>query len=263
MSRKMFVIVLTFGLLSGISTMSATAQMSDIGQVNSEYDRADGAISGWASQVITSTRGPQDYQQPELGLASFGTETDILGANGTPFSLGDGGTITVAFDMEIANGNGDDFAVFENGFAWNGVYMELGFVEVSSNGVDFARLPAFCRRDSAAGPWDTSDPALFYNLAGNFVGGTGFDLEDLITAGDPLVTGGLVDLDHILFVRVVDVIGDLAGNATQDHLGRPVADPYPTAGASSGMDITGVAVINAGVVAVEAVSWGAVKSLFR
>lgn len=250
-------------LLVLLMAVPASAQLSDHGQVNQEYARTDGALVGWASQVISADRGPQDYQQPELGLPTFGLATDILGPAGTPFSLGDGGQITVAFDMEIADGPGPDLVVFENGFAWNGVYMELGFVEVSSNGVDFARLPAFCRQDSVVGPWDTSDPALFYNLAGNFVGGTGFDLADLVTAGDPLVASGAVDLNHIVFVRVVDVIGDLAGNATQDWLGRPVADPYPTTGASGGMDITGVAVINSGAVAVESLSWGAVKNLYR
>jgi len=182
---------------------------------------------------------------------------------GTAFSLGDGGSVTVGFATEITNGPGDDFVVFENGFYYQGVYMELGFVEVSTNGFDYARMPAFCRQDSVVGPWDTSDSSLFYNLAGNFIGGTGIDLQDLIDANDPLVMAGDVDLDHINFVRIVDVIGDLAGNATQDHLGRPVADPYPTSGAASGMDVTGVAVINGAVVAVEATTFGAVKSLFR
>ena len=60
------------------------------------------------------------------------------------------------------------------------------------------------------------------------------------------------------------MIGNVAaGGATTDHLGRPVADPYPTSGIASGMDFTGAAVINTGVVAVEETSWGSVKSLFR
>ncbi len=258
--NKVFATVLIITLLLSGPVL---AQFTDTGQVNNEYDRADPALVAWATHVVEAVRGPQDYQQPELGLASYGAETDVLGPAGTPFSLGDGGWITLGFAEPIQNGPGDDFAVFENGFAWNGVYMELGFVEVSSNGVDFARLPALCRQTQVIGPWDTSDPALFYNLAGNFVGGTGFDLQDLVTAGDPLVISGTVDLDAINFVRVVDVIGDIAGNATQDYLGRPVADPYPTASESGGMDITGVAVINTSVVADEAVSWGEVKSLFR
>ncbi len=247
-----------------ILAQPAAAQFTDTGQVNAEYDRTDSRLVSWASQVVSVDRGYMDYSQPELGLASFGAEGDCLGAAGTPVSLGDGGSITLGFETEITNGSGDDFVVFENGFEWNGVFMELGFVEVSSNGVDFSRLPSLCRRETQPGPWDTSDPALFYNLAGNFVGGTGFDLQDLVTAGDPNVTGGVVDVNHIIFVRLVDVIGDVAeGGATTDYLGRAVADPYPTATESCGMDLTGVAVINTGVVAVENASWGSVKSLYR
>lgn len=242
----------------------AVAQFSDSGQENSEYDRTDGRLSTWATHVISLDRGYQDYLQPELGPASLGSPGDCLGSAGTAVSLGDGGAITLGFDVEITNGAGDDLVVFENGFEWNGVFMELGYVEVSSNGVDFSRLPALCRRTTQPGPWDTSEPDLFYNLAGNFVGGTGFDLQDLITAADPNVAGGAVDPDHIIFIRIVDVIGDLAnGGANWDHLGRAVADPYPTVSESCGMDLTGVAVINTGVVAVEETSWGAVKSLYR
>jgi hypothetical protein len=254
----------TMLIIALLLAQPALAQFTDSGQVNTEYDRADSGLASWASQVISLVRGYQDYRQPELGLASYGLPADCLGSAGTPVSLGDGGWITLGFDVEVSNGAGDDFVVFENGFEWNGVFMELGFVEVSSNGVDFSRLPALCRRTTQPGPWDTSDPALFYNLAGNFVGGTGFDLQDLITAGDPNVASGAVDPDHIIFVRIVDVIGDLAeGGATWDHLGRAVADPYPTVSESCGMDLTGVAVINTGVVAVEETSWGSVKSLYR
>ena len=57
-------------------------------------------------------------------------------------------------------------------------------------------------------------------------GGTGFDLQDLILAGGPQVKTGAVDLAHIVIIRIVDVIGDIAnGGATTDHLGRAVADP--------------------------------------
>ncbi len=242
----------------------AFAQFADNGQVNNEYARDNSQLSFWATSVVDYSRGYQDYQLTDLGYASFGLEDDILGSAGTPFSLGDGGYVTVTFAQEISNGDGDDFAVFENGFAWEGVYMELGFVEVSSDGSNFSRLPALCRHTEQPGAWDTSDSADFYNLAGNFVGGTGFDLADLITAGDANVASGLVDLDHIAFVRVVDVIGDVAnGGATQDFMGRAVADPYPTASESCGMDITGVAGINAGTVATEQASWGSVKSLYR
>jgi len=250
-------------LLCLLLPVVALAQFSDSGQVNNEYSRTDPALLAWADQVVSIQRGHQDYMDPGLGLASYGSDTDCLGSTGTPVSLGDGGSITLAFPMVISNGPGDDFAVFENGFVYNGVYMELGFVEVSSNGMDFSRLPSLCRRPDAVGTWGSSDPAEFYNLAGNFVGGTGFDLTDLVMADDPNVLNGVVDLDGILFVRIVDVIGDIEPTGTIDFLGRAVVDPYPTTGEAGGMDLTGAAVINTSVVAVENRTWGGVKSLFR
>lgn len=258
---RIFTIALAAGLLLPALVF---AQFADNGQVNNEYSRDDTQLGFWASSVVDYSRGYQDYQQPDLGYASYGLEDDILGSDGTPFSLGDGGSITVSFGQGISNGPGDDFVVFENGFEWEGVYMELGFVEVSSNGSDFSRLPALCRHTEQPGPWDTSNPADFYNLAGNFVGGTGFDLQDLITAGDANVAAGLVDLDHIVFVRLVDVVGDVAdGGATQDYLGRAVADPYPTPSESCGMDVSGVAGIHGGTVGTQQATWGTVKSLYR
>ena len=55
------------------------------------------------------------------------------------------GYLTVTFPKSICNGSGADFAVFENGFTYgspNGLFMELAYVEVSSNGSDFARFPS-------------------------------------------------------------------------------------------------------------------------
>jgi hypothetical protein len=259
-----FGIITLTAILMLMVTTAAMAQFSDSGQVNNEYERTDGTLAIWADDVVDYSRGYQDYAQTELGMASFGVTTDVLGDAGTAFSLGDGGSITLTFPTTITNGAGDDFVVFENGFVWEGVYMELGFVEVSSDGIIFSRLPALCRLATQPGPWTTSDPAQFYNLAGNFAGGTGFDLNDLILNNDTNVIAGLVNLDAITHVRVVDVVGDIAGSgATFDYLGRAVADPYPTPGESCGMDITGVAVISAGIVSVETSSWGHVKSLYR
>ena len=47
--------------------------------------------------------------------------------------------------IPIYNGDGFDFAVFENGFMTNDsnmAFLELGFVEVSSDGVNFFRFPS-------------------------------------------------------------------------------------------------------------------------
>jgi len=257
----------TLGLIVALVILAATpvlAQFNDSGQVNNEYQRTEGLLMNWADDVVDYTRGFQDYAQPELGYVSNGEPTDILGSTGTPFSLGDGGSITVTFPTTIVNNQGDDFVVFENGFVWQGVFMELGFVEVSSDGIIFSRFPSLCRRETQPGAWDTSDPALFYNLAGNFEGGTGFDLDDLMLSGDANVLSGSVQLNAITHVRVVDVVGDISGSgATFDFLGRAVADPYPTASTSSGMDITGIAVLNIGTVAVKEATWSHVKSLYR
>src|SRR4029079_17716055 len=51
--------------------------------------------------------------------------------------------VTVGFDFPITNGPGTDFVAWENGFVSGGnVFGELGFVEVSTNGIDFARFPS-------------------------------------------------------------------------------------------------------------------------
>lgn len=247
-----------------LAPASAGAGFLDGGQVNPQVLRTNGQISAWADAVVDFRRGPLDYAEPGLGLASHGSPADVLGSSGTPCSLGDGGSITLGFPLSIENGPGVDLVVFENSFVFGGeVFAELAFVEVSTNGVDFARLPSICRIDRDLGAYDgiTSDEV--YNLAGNYAGGTAFDLEDLRRASDPLVTGGLVDLDDIRYVRVVDVIGDRENTATVDFFGQAVSDPYPTAFASGGFDLTGVAVMNPpGAVATESTSWGRVKSLY-
>jgi len=55
-------------------------------------------------------------------------------------ALGDGGSATLGFASPIANGPGFDFAVFENSF--DDLFLELAFIEVSSDGSHFVRFPA-------------------------------------------------------------------------------------------------------------------------
>jgi len=243
----------------------AAAQFADTGQVNAEYARSDPRLLLWAAAVTGIERGPVDYQDPSGPLASYGDPNDMLGSAGTPVSLGDGGSVTVAFGEPVADGPGDDLVVFENGFSCGGdlVYAELAFVEVSSDGVMFARLPALCRNTEPTPSFACVDASLSYNLAGSRAGGTGFDFHDLLLAGDPAVLGGAVDIHRISHVRLVDVIGDTVGPGSSDHLGRRVSDPYPTAFASGGFDATGVAALHRQAVATEVTSWSGVKVLFR
>jgi hypothetical protein len=85
------------------------------------------------------------------------------------------------------------------------------------------------------------DPSDYENFAGDqpLDSGTGFDLAEL--AGHPLVASGLLDLNDVAYVRLVDVIGD---GSTLDADAQPVYDPYPTAFAVGGFDAEAVGVLH-------------------
>jgi len=207
---------------------------------------AAGSMNAWATAVDEVVRGPMDVAEPELGLAFGGLEANVLGAatldTTDTLSLGDGGSITVYLESGISNGPADDFAVFENGFfdAF-GLFAELAFVEVASNGVDFARFEVDALNIMPVLSFDTLDPSDYLGLAGRHPVsfGTGFDLAAL--AFDPLVQSGMVDLLNIRYVRVVDVIGN---GSTVDTSGYAIHDPYPTAFGVGGFDLDAVGVIH-------------------
>ncbi len=200
----------------------------------------------WAGGFQNLVRGPMDIANPAGGTASFGTGNEALGpADGNPshvVSLGDGGQITLTFAEPITNGPGADLAVFENGFG--DTFLELGFVEVSTNGSDFVRFPSQSLTQTATqvGGFGTLDPTNIDGMAGKYRGGFGtpFDLSQLAGLSPN------VDVNHINFVRVVDVVGSInPALGTRDSLGNLINDPYPTAFASGGFDLDGVGVINA------------------
>ena len=94
----------------------------------------------WATNCSVN-RGYQQINDSTLGKASQGDSTDVYGkANGTVVSLGDGGEAILNLYQSLHNGPGPDFAIFENGF--NSSFLELAFVEVSSDGIHFFRFPA-------------------------------------------------------------------------------------------------------------------------
>lgn len=202
-------------------------------------------IVEWASGFDDLVRGPLDIANPGGGLATFGTGSEAVGfADGNSthvVSLGDGGQITLTFAHPITDGPGFDFAVFENGFA--DAFLELAFVEVSSNGSDYIRFPAasLTQTSTQVGSFGALDPTNLDNLAGKYRGGFGtpFDLDQV--AG----LSPLVDVDHVNFVRILDVVGSINPVlGQQDSLGNLVNEPYPTAFASGGFDLDGVAVMN-------------------
>ncbi|MCB9082508.1 MAG: DUF4465 domain-containing protein [Lewinellaceae bacterium] len=206
------------------------------------------AFVAWATGIDLQ-RGWQNIAQPDSGYASAGLPDAALGRpgeNGT-VSLGDGGIATLTFAQPITDGPGADFAVFENGFpASGGYFLELAFVEVSSDGENFVRFPAYSLVDTSAqlGAFGTMRPEQLVNLAGKFPArlGTPFDLR--VLEGRP----GL-DISRITHVRLIDVVGSLdPAFASYDASGRPINDPWPTAFPSSGFDLDAVGVIHQSLV---------------
>ncbi len=211
-------------------------------------DAIDGhssSIVAWATGVSV-VRGLDDIAVPDGPRVIYGSESDAVGpidfTTTTAVSLGDGGSATVTFAHPIRNGEGPDFAVFENSF--NDYFLELGFVEVSTDGERFVRFPATSLTQTETQVVSEVDPTFINNLAGKYrVGyGTPFDLEELRDS-----TG--INIDSIVYVRIVDVVGSINPQyATYDAYGHIVNDPYPTSDPtgnwrSGGFDLTGVAVM--------------------
>ncbi|MEM6328624.1 MAG: PEP-CTERM sorting domain-containing protein [Planctomycetota bacterium] len=210
----------------------------------------DPRIERWATTVVGPVvRGPIDISTPGSPLASFGTAAEAIGPASTDptavVSLGDGGSITVGFSAPIFDTPGPDFAVFENSFEFDGqVFAELGFVEVSTNGVDFFRFDAvsLTQTTTQLGPFDGIDPTDVQNLAGNQPAGVGtlFDLAELAGASP------LLDVSNVNFVRIVDVVGSIDPQfGSLDSAGTLINDPFPTdfASGSGGFDLDAVAVL--------------------
>jgi len=245
---------------------------------------------GWATGVAEYAPSDQTWS----GLGTWNDPAKALGpATGQNFdivSLGEldrneidsnvpPGYITLVFGDPcdpnagggIRNGRGYDFAVFENAFisevttslgsAKGQMIAELAYVEVSSNGVDFARFSSVSLTPGLVKSYGTIEVSNVHNLAGKHPNangrcvGTPFDLDDL--ADHPSVLSGAVDLNDIRFVRIVDIPGsgdflDEASSQTdpaaepgwryyaKDH---PIYDAWPTVG-SGGFDLEAVGVLH-------------------
>jgi len=196
----------------------------------------------WATGCVVE-RGLQQIDNPSLGYASYGDETAALGkADGTMsvVSLGDGGNAVLTFEKPITNGEGPDFAVFENSF--DDYFLELAFVEVSSDGVNFFRFPAYSvtQTQTQIDGYGQVDCTKIHNLAGKYraLYGTPFDLDDIEDSP-------LLDKEAVTHVRIVDVIGTINPEyASRDADGHIINDPWSTPFASSGFDLDAVGVIH-------------------
>jgi hypothetical protein len=199
------------------------------------------AFTAWATGCSV-LRGLKDVSNPTMGYATVGDSSMALGmADGSGIvSLGDGGEAVITFAQPIMNGSGWDFAIFENSFS--NTFLELAFVEVSSDGLNFFRFPAVSNTQDTiqVNAFGNLDATHLNNLAGKYEAfyGTPFDLDEL--SGIP----GL-DIMHITHVKVKDVVGSIDElYATYDSNGHKINDPWTTPFPSSGFDLDAIGVIN-------------------
>ena len=231
---------------------------------------------GWATGYVSYDPAPDveyDWSNPGMALGPSYGNTVPIDHMFDIVSLGDlyqadinagtpPGRITLSFTETIRDQNGYDFAVFENGFYVdeNQYFCELGYVEVSSDGTYFARFPSVSLTGGRVGAYGMVDITNVYNLAGKHPNsggeftGTPFDLSEI--RNEPNVVAGLVDLNSISYVRIVDVpgSGDFYDNAhklidpcTWPDWGyydanHPIYDAWPTYG-SGGFDLEAIGVL--------------------
>ena len=183
--------------------------------------------NGWENYIVGSNC-LLEWQTPEKGLGKAqGTSYEIV-------SLGRGGQITMTFGSGIGDREGYDFAVFENGI--DNTFLELAYVEVSSDGDNFFRFDCNSLTENPVGGFGAVDPTDIDGFAGKYKQGygTGFDLAEFKGVSQ------LLDTNNVGWVRIIDIVGD---GSFFDTWGKVVYDPYPTVG-SAGFDLDAIGVIN-------------------
>ncbi len=230
-------------------------------------------FKGWAT-------GYHDYLPSDTINSPFNDPTRALGpahypTNNNVVSLGDltqdqinagksPGEITLTFDHAIKNGSGADFAVFENSFIsqWGTgagyTFAELAYVDVSTDGINFVRFDSHSLVTDPfplGQPYGCIDSTDVYNLAGKHVNnygqswGTPFDLDTLLN--NDLVLQGVVDLNEINYVKIVDIPG--SGDFL-DSYGNGIKDAWPTGG-TGGFDLDAIGVIHTAAVPIPGAVW--------
>jgi hypothetical protein len=203
------------------------------GEVGSTaVSKDDPAIMGWAtgSENYSIGADADSFLNPDEALG----KAEGAGTSGI-VCLGKGGSITMTFDIPIRNGDRWDFAVFENSL--NDTFLELAYVEVSSDGRNFIRFDSDSQTPSITSQY--VDPTDIDGLAGKYrVGfGTPFDLQSL--ASRPEVISGIVNLSRVTHVRIMDIIGD---GTFLDTAGKPIYDVVGLQVHTAGFDLDGIGV---------------------
>ena len=195
----------------------------------------DPRLISWGEEISEINYGSDvspNFQTPERGLGPpQGGAFDVV-------SLGRGGDLTFTFDPPISNGIGPDFAIFENSFS--DLFLELARVDVSSDGVHFVSLPHAYLGDELIDGFGEHDAALIFGLAGKYRAGYGTPFELSTLAWHLEAQRGVLDLNSIRYVRLIDIIGD---GSSIDSFNQPIYDPYPTE-ASAGFDLDAIGIIH-------------------
>lgn len=220
-----------------------------VGQTGTTAIHKDSTVfTAWASNCELN-RGWQNIADTSLGKTTIGNDTSATGKSGVNgvVSLGDGGIATLTFNGFIYNDIGADFAVFENSF--DGMFLELAFVEVSSDGINFFRFDAVSLTQDTQQLDNNAnmDATNIHNLAGKYRAnyGTPFDLDEL--SG---IAG--LDISKITHVRIIDVVGSLNPLfGTTDSQNNKINDPYPTPFNQGGFDLDAVGVIHYSTTSIE------------
>ena len=215
---------------------------------NTAMYKDSSAFIAWANKCNV-VRGFQDISNQSLGYTNVGDSSFAIGQAGTNgvVSLGDGGVAILEFSSPIMDGNGPDFAVFENGF--DNLFLELAFLEVSSDGIHFFRFPAISNTDTTiqTDGFGLTDASKLHNLAGKYRAeyGTPFDLSDL-------TNDALLNKEAITHVKVIDVVGSIQNQyCSRDANSHKINDPWPTGWGNGGFDLDAVGVIHQQTVGID------------
>lgn len=239
--RKSLLFILLFTTLLSLSHAVQAQFPPAAGQEGTDAMHVDSsAFIGWATGAVIE-RGWQQIGQEQFGRANFGHEASAIGkADLDVVSLGDGGMALLTFEYPLGDGPGPDFAVFENSFS--DTFLELAFVEVSSDGERFVRFPSvsLTQTETQVEGFGQLEASLIHNLAGKYRAfyGVPFDLAALVDSAG-------LDIQTVTHIRIIDVIGSLSPEFAQyDAAGNIINDPWPTPFPSSGFDLDAVGVIH-------------------
>ncbi|MGB0999772.1 MAG: T9SS type A sorting domain-containing protein [Flavobacteriales bacterium] len=236
---------LTFGLiLILMSPYQVQAQNFPgiVGEANSTAIHAQSPlIKSWLSDSVYIERGWINSSDESLGLADFGSPEDALGASDPQVvSLGDGGSALYVLNAPLADVDGFDFAVFENGF--DDYFLEFAHVEVSSNGIDFVRFPSVSNTaiDEQTDGFGYTATEYVSQLAGKYRGtyGTPFDLSLLLGSNN-------LNINQITHIKLIDVVGSVDPEfGSYDSQNQLINDPWPSPFSSSGFDLDALALLH-------------------